>query len=50
MSNWTITSLSYGNEPHISWMVINSVTKRTHTCSTLEEAEVIVKALNELEE
>jgi len=46
---WEVIEQYYSEHSPVSWLVIHTETKRTHTCSTLEEAEVIVKALNELE-
>jgi len=50
MNNWIIIAQSYSDSPPVSWLVLHSITKRSHTCETLEEAEVIAKALNEMEE
>lgn len=50
MKLWEVVEQYYSEHSPVSWLVMNSISKRSHTCETLEEAEVIAKALNEMEE
>jgi len=47
---WEVIEQYYSEHSPVSWLVINSISKRSHTCNSAEEANAIAESLNKLEE